>query len=280
MNSKLAVVGSPIEHSKSPLIHAAAYAVLGKSFEYSKIRIEKNHLRQFVETLDADWVGLSVTAPLKVEALRLAITADETAALTNAANTLLRNSDGWLAFNTDVFGIQKAINAANVPTPNLISILGSGATAISAVLAAHRSFAKAKIQLAARNADAIKDVRDFGKLIGVKNIAIVSQSKALSSSDLVLSTLPSGVLDDSIQRLSNSWLKKPHGVLFDVAYQPWPSQAAQLWARNNLQVISGIEMLLWQALAQVRIFTEGDPNVEVFNEPAVMLAMRNALGLI
>ena len=280
MNSKLAVVGSPIEHSKSPLIHAAAYAVLGKSFEYSKIRIEKNHLRQFVETLDGDWVGLSVTAPLKVEALRLAITADETAALTNAANTLLRNSDGWLAFNTDVFGIQKAINAANVPTPNLISILGSGATAISAVLAAHRSFPKAKIQLAARNADAIKEVRDFGKSIGVKNIAIGSQSRALSSSDLVLSTLPAGVLDDSIQKLSNSWFKKPHGVLFDVAYRPWPSQAAQLWSRNNLQVVSGIEMLLWQALAQVRIFTEGDPNVEVFNEPAVMLAMRNALGLI
>ena len=280
MNSKLAVVGSPIEHSKSPLIHAAAYAVLGKSFEYSKIRIEKNHLRQFVETLDGDWVGLSVTAPLKVEALRLAITADETAALTNAANTLLRNSDGWLAFNTDVFGIQKAINAANVPTPNLISILGSGATAISAVLAAHRSFPETKIQLAARNSDAIKDVRDFGRSIGVKNIAIVSQSKALSSSDLVLSTLPAGVLDGSIQKLSKSWFKKPHGVLFDVAYEPWPSQAAQLWTRNNLQVISGIEMLLWQALAQVRIFTEGDPNVEVFNEPAVMLAMRNALGLI
>jgi shikimate dehydrogenase len=280
MTRNLAVVGSPIDHSKSPLIHSAAYTVLGKSFDYSKIRIEKNHLRQFIETLDSNWLGLSVTAPLKVEALRLAVKADETSTITNAANTLLQTDEGWVAFNTDVFGMQKALEAANIGEPKLVSVVGSGATAISAVLAAHRRYPTARIQIAARNRDSAEEVLNFGKAIGVRKMSLVSLPKALSTAQLVVSTLPAGVIDESIRRLSKSWFSKPSGVLFDVAYEPWPSRAAQLWKQNNLQVISGIEMLLWQALAQIRIFTEGDPSVEVFNEPAVMLAMRDALGLI
>ena len=90
MSRNLAVLGSPISHSKSPKIHLAAYGVLGKDFEYNKVQVEKNHLRQFVETLDESWLGLSVTAPLKPEALRLAKSGDETALLTGSANTLLR----------------------------------------------------------------------------------------------------------------------------------------------------------------------------------------------
>ncbi len=280
MNRNLAVVGSPIEHSKSPLIHGSAYGVLGKPFGYSKVRIEKNNLRQFVDTLDHSWLGLSVTAPLKVEALRLAVTSDETSRITNAANTLLRTDEGWVAFNTDVFGMQKALEAANISEPKLVSVIGSGATAISAVLAVHRSYPSAKIQIAARNRETIRQIIEFGKAIGIKSMATVSLPKALSTSDLVLSTLPARAIDQSVRKLNKAWFRKPRGVLFDVAYEPWPSEAAQLWIKHDLKVISGIEMLLWQAIAQIRIFTEGDPSVEVFNEPAVMLAMRDALGLI
>ena len=112
MSKQLAVLGSPISHSKSPAIHAAAYRVLNQNFEYSKIQVEKNHLMQFVETLDPNWLGLSVTAPLKNEAFRLSRNSDEISRLTGASNTLLRSNEGWDAFNTDVFGIQKALAEA------------------------------------------------------------------------------------------------------------------------------------------------------------------------
>ena len=280
MSKQLAVLGSPIEHSKSPFIHAAAYAVLAKDFSYSKIQVEKNHLMQFVETLDDSWIGLSVTAPLKTEALRLSKTSDETSKLTGATNTLLRTENGWAGFNTDVYGIQKSLSNAGVTEVERVSIIGSGATAVSAVLATTRNFPEAKLLLSARNVDTLKELVKFAKSLGLKNVRTVSTRKALTNADLVLSTLPSGALDDDISRLKLSRFSKPRGAFFDVAYDPWPSPAAALWTDCGLKVISGVEMLLWQAIAQVRIFCEGDPSKELFNEAAVMLAMRNSIGLI
>lgn len=280
MSKQLAVLGSPIAHSKSPIIHSAAYAVLGKEFEYNKIQVEKNHLMQFVETLDESWLGLSLTAPLKTEAFRLSKLSDETSSLTGASNTLLRTETGWSAFNTDVYGIQKSLSAAGVTEIAKASVIGSGATAVSSVLAVARNYPGAKLLLAARNKVALRELVEFARKVGVKNVKTASVRKALTKSDLVISSLPSGALDDEILALEKSRLAEPNGVFFDVAYDPWPSKAAQLWGKHQLKTISGVEMLLWQAIAQVRIFCEGDPNTELFNEAAVMLAMRHSIGLI
>lgn len=280
MNRQLAVLGSPIAHSKSPIIHAAAYSILNKPFEYSKIQIEKNHLMQFVETLDETWLGLSITAPLKAEALRLASDSDETSNLTGASNTLLRTEQGWKAFNTDVYGIQKALSESGVADIATASVIGSGATATSAVLAIARNYPEAKLLLAARNRNALADLVLFAKRVGIAKVKTVKVRKALSKADLVISSLPSGALNEDIRALQASQFARPSGVLFDVAYDPWPSPAAQLWSDSGLPVVSGIEMLLWQAVAQVRIFCEGNPTTEVFNEAAVVLAMRDSIGLI
>jgi shikimate dehydrogenase len=280
MTKHFAVLGSPISHSKSPQIHTAAYVVLGKDFDYVKIQVEKNHLMQFVETLDESWGGLSVTAPLKAEALRLSVKADEASRLTGAANTLFRTEAGWEAMNTDVFGIQKAL--ADGLTANVVtaSVIGSGATSVSAVLALVRSYPEVRLLLSARNRETLSQLVDFARSLGVKDVRAVSVRKALSKSDLVLSTLPAKALDDQIASLNRSRFFKPAGVLFDVAYEPWPSAAAQLWSSKGLAVISGVEMLLWQAIGQIRIFSEGDANRELYNESAVMLAMRDSIGLI
>lgn len=280
MSKHLAVLGSPISHSKSPIIHAAAYSVLGKDFDYVKIQVEKNHLMQFVETLDESWLGLSVTAPLKAEALRLSKYSDETSKITGASNTLLRVDGGWAAFNTDVFGLQKSITESGLAAIDSASVIGSGATALSAVLAIARNFPNAELRLAGRNKTALAELKNFAFKVGLKRVTTTGVRKALTKSDLVISSLPANALDADINSLRKSRLCSPHGVFFDVAYEPWPSAGAQLWNDRGLKSISGIEMLLWQAIAQVRIFCEGDPEREVFNEAAVMLAMRHSIGLI
>jgi shikimate dehydrogenase len=280
MSKQLAVLGSPISHSKSPAIHTAAYRVLNQNFEYSKIQVEKNHLMQFVETLDANWLGLSVTAPLKNEAFRLSRNSDDVSQLTGASNTLLRSNGGWDAFNTDVFGIQKALAEAGVSNARTVSVIGSGATAQSAVLAIARSFPETTLNLAARNKEAVAELMKFAHAVGLKRVRRVTLQQSLSSTDLVLTTLPARALDNEIDKLQAAWFRKPKGVLFDVAYDPWPSEAAKAWQSNRLTVISGVEMLLWQAIAQIRIFVTGNPNVELPNEAAVMLAMRDSIGLI
>ena len=96
----------------------------------------------------------------------------------------------------------------------------------------------------------------------------------------MVSTLPAKALDPALAKFNRSFFSKPKSTFFDVAYEPWPSATAELWLKNSLPVISGIEMLLWQAIAQIRIFTEGSAEVPVPNEQAVLLAMRHSIGLI
>ncbi len=275
----LAVIGDPIAHSKSPAIHNAAYRVLKLDWSYEAQLVQAGQLAQWLSGLPESWHGVSVTAPLKEEAAAFAATDFEKTL--NSANTLLRTSNGWVSYNTDVFGIIQALDSAKIARPKNIAIVGAGATAKSAVAAVAQLYPEANVQIVARRAEAASRLANFAfhayKLKANASANIVSE---LRSADLTISTLPAGALDAYARRAMSGWFRKPSGALFDVAYEPWPSTAAELWTNQDLQVISGIEMLLWQAIAQIRIFVEGDMRSEVFNETAVMHAMRDSVGLV
>jgi shikimate dehydrogenase len=282
MSRHLAVLGSPIAHSKSPAIHAAAYRTLQLNWDYTKVEVEQGRLMQFIEALDSDWLGLSITMPLKEEALRIANEQTSLAEKTGVANTLLRTTLGWKAHNTDVFGIEQSIARALNEAPHRVLVIGSGATAVSAVFAVASAFPNARITVAARNSTAAEALRKRAKNNDVKiKLTSLSTLKSLiNRSDLVISTLPAKSLDDLARKLSRSLFAKPRGTLLDVAYEPWPSTLASFFFKNKCEVISGVEMLIWQAIAQMRLFNHNDPDVELPNERAVELAMRHSLGLI
>ncbi|MBP6043402.1 MAG: shikimate dehydrogenase [Rhodoluna sp.] len=282
MSRHLAVLGSPISHSKSPDIHTAAYRTLQLNWDYSRIEIELNRLMQFVEALDSDWLGLSLTMPLKEEALKIANEQSALAAATGVANTLIRTTSGWTAHNTDVFGIEQSLIRSLESAPGRVVILGSGATATSAMFAVSRVYPNARITLVARNKITSGAVRDRGRDSGIriKIAPMARMMRLISQSDLVISTLPPRGLDQAAKKLTKWFAAKPRGVLLDVAYDPWPSSIARVWLQNKRQVISGVEMLIWQAIAQIRIFNHNDIDVELPNERAVELSMRHALGLI
>ena len=107
----LAVLGSPIEHSKSPAIHAAAYEALGLDWDYGRYRVEANELADFLRLRDETWRGLSLTMPLKDVGFELSIPSCTVASETGVVNTLLHTDAGWEGYNTDSFGIQTAITA-------------------------------------------------------------------------------------------------------------------------------------------------------------------------
>lgn len=277
MTRRFAVLGSPIEHSKSPAIHLAAYRVLGTEWEYGRAEVSEGGLRKFIEELDSDWDGFSVTMPLKEEATKFADIHDEGSSQTSATNTLFKNDDGvWQGFNTDIFGIVQAINEAKIAAPKRVLILGSGATATSAMAAVKSLSPKAEVRVWARNARSRKLLISFGKSLGLKVGAAGSLKRASVAADLTISTLPAGVIDDSLRVLAKSRYWKPRGALLDVAYNPWPSAIASLWSSKNQIVVSGLEMLIWQAVAQIRIFFHGTPTNELPNEIAVVEAMRMA----
>lgn len=278
MNKRFAVLGSPIAHSKSPAIHLAAYRVLGLDWEYGRAEVQKGLLRTFLAGLEDPWNGFSVTMPLKEEATRFAEELDPYAKLTGATNTLFQDEFGkWHGFNTDVFGIVQAVTEARIGLVKHALIIGSGATATSAMVAISVLNPAAHVEVLARNPESRKALLALGKKLGLKVRRAGGLRAASRVSNLTISTLPAGSLDKQAVKLGKALFWKPKGALLDVAYNPWPSKLAAAWTAKDKRTISGLEMLIWQAVAQIRIFTTGSAERELPNEVAVVSAMHIAV---
>lgn len=248
MKSKFCVVGSPIKHSLSPVIHKAAYAHLGLDFSYERIEVPLGGLGAVME--DQALSGLSVTMPLKYEAFDLSDSYSPEAERTGVVNTLVRSSNGWVGHNTDVLGFAKCFN--EVPHPHIITIVGSGATARSAALAISRVFPAAKLSVVGRAARSLVEFTGYLNGLGISSEVLEPEASSLAGADLVVSTVPAGAFNELWDQLGASTSANP-GFLFDVAYDPWPSLASRAWTGKT---ISGLELLIWQAIEQVKLFVD------------------------
>lgn len=266
---RLAVWGDPIAHSKSPALHAAAYRLLGVEWEYGRRRVDAAGFAAAFESLDDSWRGLSLTMPLKEQAFRAAVTHDRHAELTGAVNTLLLTG-GPTGFNTDVGGIIDALAGSGVHVAERARILGAGATASSAMVAVAELGAR-RIDIRARHPDRADALRTVGAKLGI-DLTVQGFDASSDPADVTVATLPGGTaLDASVAAA----LASGGGTLLDAAYAPWPSALAAAWQDSH--VISGLEMLLHQAVRQVRVFVNGDPVRELENEGLVRDEMRSAL---
>jgi shikimate dehydrogenase len=249
------VLGSPIGHSRSPALHRAAYRHLGLDWTYTAHEVRAGELAAFLAELDDSWRGLSLTMPLKREALRLAHRAAAVARQVGAANTLLLEPDGTVvADNTDIPGLVAAVRAA-APTyrPGAACVWGGGATAASA-LAAVRSLgvdeAHLHVRDAARAADTLAVAQALGLPATVRPWRVGADCAAAG---LVVSTVPSGAADALADELAAH--AAPQRLLFDVVYDPWPTALAAAWEKRGGLVVSGLDLLVHQAAGQVQLMT-------------------------
>ncbi|MDR6907398.1 shikimate dehydrogenase [Agromyces sp. 3263] len=271
--ARLAVLGSPISHSRSPALHRAAYARLGLDWEYTAVEMDGAGLAGFLDTRDAAWRGLSLTMPLKQDVLPLLDDLDEIARLTNAANTVLLADGLRRGFNTDVGGIVRALREAGCDRAGHGVLLGGGATAASA-LAAMAELGAQSVEVLLRRPEAGAAISGLGAALGLRvEVRPIGDLPAIDDADLVVSTLPGGA-DPGVAASVRLRERTP---LFDVAYAPWPTTLASQWLEAGGTVVHGLEMLLHQALLQVRIFTSGDPLRELPDEAAVLDVMRRSL---
>lgn len=278
MSKSFAVLGSPITHSKSPVIHNAAYRVLGDDWTYSSFELQKGALKRFIDNHEAQsFNGFSLTMPLKENAFQFADFTDDLSQITRASNTLVKQLDGWHAYNTDVFGICQAISLNNSRKIDNSLIIGSGATATSAMVAVSLLAPASSVSVFARNKKTRSELIALGQSLGLVATRSWFIYKAIRQADLTISTLPGGTFDAMVGKLSRRKSLKPGGLLLDVAYHPWPSKLASLWINRGMPVVNGLEMLIWQAIAQIRIFKFGTPDQNLPNEVAVIEAMRIAL---
>ncbi len=268
--SRLAVLGSPISHSKSPLIHRAAYGVLGLDWQYEAVEITGDTLADFIASRDEQWRGLSLTMPLKREVIPLLDWHAPLVDLVGGANTVLFTDDGIRGFNTDVYGVQRSFREAGVDALDVVHVLGAGATAAS-VIAGVAGLGATRVVVSARSAARAEPLVTLGQVLGVA-VSVVPWGVAEGVPDAVVSTLPGGEYG-----LEFSASVRAASVLFDVAYDPWPSVLATQWADAGGRVIAGIELLLNQAIGQVRVFVNGDADLALDTEDAVVAAMRAAV---
>lgn len=271
---RLAVLGSPIEHSLSPVLHRTAYEHLGLPFDYDRVEVASGGLADFVGGLDASWRGLSLTMPLKREVLPLLDTVSPLARRLGVANTVVLDDDGRRhGHNTDVDGIVRSIEGFHDARPAAATILGGGATALSAMAAAWDLGARS-FSIHLRNPMRAGELTSLAAELGADvMVAPLTELPSLGPLDFVISTLPGGAADDLHLRPTSS-----SSVLFDVAYEPWPTRLASRWSADGGIVFNGLDMLVEQALGQVRLFSGRAQDEPVPDEGVLREAMRASVG--
>ena len=271
---RLAVIGSPIAHSLSPALHRAAYAALGLDWSYGRHEVRAGGLGEFVDGLDRGWRGLSATMPLKEEVAALATGGDRTVELTGAANTLLLEGGRRIARNTDVAGVERALRDAGADDVEHAVVVGAGATARSVIVALDAMGLRGVTVLVRDPARAVA-VRDLVDELGLDlDLVDIAQLRhVVEGTDVVAWTLPNGVPLPGELGLAAA----PDAVALDVTYSPWPGPLAAPWLAAGGRVASGRDMLLHQAVRQVRFFVSGQTESPLSDEDAVEAAMRAAL---
>ncbi|HEX5086677.1 MAG TPA: shikimate dehydrogenase [Nocardioides sp.] len=254
---RCAVLGDPVDHSLSPVIHCAAYRELGlDDWEYDAVRVAAGGLAGFVDGLDpAEWRGLSLTMPLKREALPLLSSHDDWVSATGACNTVLLEPDGSRhGLNTDVTGALMVLGEHDHPLERAV-VLGGGATATSLLLAlADRGMRHATIVVRdpARAGDTVHAVAAHRSApqVEVRTLAEVEGEAETLTGDVLVSTVPTSA---QVPELLAAVADIP--LVFDVVYDPWPSPLAAAAERAGWTVLSGLDLLVAQAINQVVAMT-------------------------
>lgn len=273
---RFAVLGYPVEHSRSPQLHLSAYRALGLDWEYSRWEIAKDALTATLQNRGAGWGGFSVTAPHKAEALSFVRSASEDAVRSGAVNTIVFDSvaaeSTAVGENTDIPGAIDAFSVKGITNlTGRVDVLGGGGTASSLAIAALRLGAD-DVRIWARRPEAAAQLAaELGSGVTSGDLAEWSLREGVSA---VVDTVPNGYLYRADQ-LDPSLI--PHAALFSAAYSPWPTQLAQAWLDADGTIVTGLDLLLYQAVRQIRLFSGLDIDTPLPNETSIIETMRASL---
>ncbi|QQC44709.1 shikimate dehydrogenase [Schaalia meyeri] len=265
------VIGSPIEHSLSPVIHRAAWEELCiDGWEYRRIEQDASSLPAFIDGLDDACRGLSVTMPCKQAIMPLLDVIDPLAVAVGAVNTVVPSSGLLVGFNTDVAGIASAIrracDQAGIPIPGSALILGARATASSA-LAALGELGITLATVAARRFGGPGSVMTAASRLGVRVeqamwADLEGVARVATASDVLISTLPAGIADPLAALLA----PREGQVLLDAVYTPRDTALRSVFERAGAVVAEGTDMLVFQGAAQVQLMTGQSPHSDVMRQ--------------
>ena len=246
-----AVLGSPITHSLSPVLHRSIFESLKLEGTYEAIEVRSGELQNFLESRSADFDYLSLTMPLKEEIVSLQIPQSSDVLKSQSGNTLIKRDGKWRSLSTDGLGFLNALADIAFTNFDNVLVLGAGGTA-RAICASLDGVAK-KITVLGRTRSRKEALE---QIVTHSHFTYEGwmDSFDTSSYSLVVNTTPSGAADllaENVKDVATS-------LLFDVIYKPWPTKLATRWSDLGGATVSGLELLLFQGIAQIESVLEKD----------------------
>ncbi len=272
---RCAVIGSPVAHSLSPVLHRAAYAVLGLDWTYDPVEVDSAGLGEFVEGLDDSWRGLSLTMPLKRTVVPLLDTSDAWVRLSGVANTLVLDTGQRHGFNTDIPGAIAAIQERLPHQPRSAVVLGGGATAASVLLALSELGCTTATVLVrdpsrAEETVAVVSAHPNAPELSVDTIEGTSHVEA----DLLVTTIPAEAQTPDLVSLCADV-----PAVFEVVYDPWPTPLARAVMDDGRHLVAGLDLLAHQAVGQVQRMTGQAVSVGLLREAGIRELARRAVQI-
>ncbi len=266
---RCAVLGHPVAHSLSPVLHRAAYDALALDWSYDAIDVDESGLAGFLNRLTPPWRGLSLTMPLKRTVVPMLDHLGERVDLCGVVNTVVLQGGRRWGYNTDIPGASAALRERGIAGADRATVLGGGATATSMLLAL-ADLGVRRLTVAARDPERAQAAVATARAHPARPDTAVVPLDQAPAADIVVSTIPSAALEGPVlERLAAA------PVVFDVIYDPWPTVLASAATATGAVVISGLDLLIHQAVLQVELFTgrSGDGLV-----PVMRTAGENELG--
>jgi shikimate dehydrogenase len=290
-NTKLlGVMGCPIEHSLSPVMHNAALAAraehLGHNFleyVYLPLKVEPAHLEIALNGMMAlGYQGFNVTIPHKQAIMPYLAGISPLAQAVGAVNTVNRQNDGWVGTNTDVKGFLSPLEALNRDWKNLeVCILGGGGAA-RAVIAGCHQLQCAAIHVVGRDHPKLQvlqaSLSQSNLSIAIKVHEWSALKTLMPQVSLVVNTTPIGMYpkvgesplgEEADSGCAAIALLPPHAIVYDLIYTPRPTQLLALAQHRQLHIIDGLEMLIQQGAVGFELWTGDAPSIDVMRQAAL-----------
>ena len=238
------IIGYPLSHTVSPSMHNFIYQKLGIEVEYKKWEIEEQNLELHIEKINNDdFVGANVTVPYKEKIVPFLDEIKDEAKFTGAVNTIVRNNNQLIGYNTDVFGIKETLDIQfKSDEINNVVIFGAGGAAKAALYVLFQK--------------------------GLKNLTIVNEipqiKTACLSTDLIINTTILGMKGSGYEDISpvDSTFINSNSIIFDMVYNPTKTQLIKIALDKNANIIEGLNMLVYQAIKSIELWAGISPSFD------------------
>jgi len=265
----LALIGQPVGHSLSPVMHNAAFVADDLDFVYVCLDVDPNDLPAAVRGLKALKLrGFNVTMPHKQAMIPLVDELDEEARISGAVNTVVIEDSGSRGYNTDGGGMVMACQEAGIElSDKSVLLLGAGGTAAAIAVA----FAKAgvgELHIANRHLERAAHLRDKLYGTGIKGLEVHhldALEETVPDAELVINATPLGMKEGDPMPVSSDYVQKSRAFC-DAVYRPGTqTPLVRLARKRGVPVVAGDRMLLYQGVLAQKLWTGREPNVKAMD---------------